>query len=296
MTKPTKPTVPPAPSRANPGPTFSQLADTFAAFQTVFADYMDASADFVDDRADAALAAALLGTLPPLTGQAGRFPRVNPSGTALEFLPLSGIGVETAQTITNLNTHQVGGTFFAASSATGLPVAEAFVVVHETADTDQRAVQEVFGLSSGRRWWRVESGGTWSSWIEVNNQLTVASLASAAVRILSEGYASPVDTELATAAWAASGMIGAGQTWQDVTGSRALATTYTNTTGRPIMVVLQITATSGVTVNFLVGGAVVSSFANNGSGGTVFTHSVIIPAGGTYSASNGNISVWRELR
>jgi hypothetical protein len=64
---------------------FSQLADTCAAFQTVFADYMDASADFVDDRADAALAAALLGTLPSLAGQASRYTRVNPGGTALEF-------------------------------------------------------------------------------------------------------------------------------------------------------------------------------------------------------------------
>jgi len=58
MTKPTKPTVPPAPSRANPGPVFSQTADTFAAFQAPFADYLDAVAGYVDDRADEALVAA----------------------------------------------------------------------------------------------------------------------------------------------------------------------------------------------------------------------------------------------
>ena len=86
MTKPTKPTVPPAPSRSNPGATFSQTADTFAAFQSVFADYLDATAEFVDDRADAALAAALGGSLPPLTGQTGRFLRVA-SPTSVTFSP-----------------------------------------------------------------------------------------------------------------------------------------------------------------------------------------------------------------
>jgi hypothetical protein len=62
---------------------FSQTADTFAAFQAPFADYLDALAEFVDDRADEALAAALAGDLPPLTGQAGRFLRVNAAGTAV---------------------------------------------------------------------------------------------------------------------------------------------------------------------------------------------------------------------
>jgi hypothetical protein len=85
MTKPTKPTVPPAPSRANPGPVFSQTADTFAAFQAPFADYLDAVAGYVDERADEALAAALAGDLPSLAGQAGRFVRVNGAGTAAEF-------------------------------------------------------------------------------------------------------------------------------------------------------------------------------------------------------------------
>lgn len=89
MTKPTKPTVPPAPSRLNPGVDFSNKADAFAAFQTTFADYMDATAEFVDDRADEALAAALGGSLPSITGRAGQFIRVNSAGTAVEFAPVT---------------------------------------------------------------------------------------------------------------------------------------------------------------------------------------------------------------
>lgn len=103
--KPVKPTVPPAPSRANPGVDFSNKADTFVAFQTTFADYMDATAEFVDERADEALAAALAGTLPSLVGQAGRYIRVNPAGTAAEFRTTAQLYTELgfAPTVTEIN-------------------------------------------------------------------------------------------------------------------------------------------------------------------------------------------------
>lgn len=87
--KPTKPTVPPAPSRANPGTDFAIKADTFAAFQSPFADYMEGIADFTDARADDALAAAIGGDLPPITGQAGKYIRVNTAGDAVEFAPIN---------------------------------------------------------------------------------------------------------------------------------------------------------------------------------------------------------------
>lgn len=87
--KPTKPTVPPAPSRANPGSDFSLKADAHAAFLGPHVDYMDATNDFVDQRADDALAAAIGGTLPPITSKAGQYIRVNNAGTAVEFGPLA---------------------------------------------------------------------------------------------------------------------------------------------------------------------------------------------------------------
>lgn len=87
--KPAKPTVPPAPSRANPGIDFSDKADAFASFQAPFADYMDGIATFTDERADEALAAAIGGTLPDITGKAGQYIRVNNAGTAVEFGPLA---------------------------------------------------------------------------------------------------------------------------------------------------------------------------------------------------------------
>jgi hypothetical protein len=182
MTKPTKPTVPPAPSRANPGPVFSQAADTFAAFQAPFADYLDALAEFVDERADEALAAALAGDLPPLTGQGGSFPRAKPDDTALEFrtptqvrsdLSINGIGSETAPTVTNLSTLTVAGEYFIDSFVSGIVghAAEPATVKMYAADATTRAAQEAIGLTSGRKWRRVEAAGAWGAWTEFQNAL-----------------------------------------------------------------------------------------------------------------------------
>jgi len=88
-------------------------------------------------------------------------------------------------------------------------------------------------------------------------------------------------------ALAAMSSIGYGQTWQNVAGSRALSTTYYNTTGKPIVVDVTGTApaTNTVTVN---GVAVISSY----------THAVIVPAGAAYAVTfgSGAIANWYELR
>lgn len=78
--------------------------------------------------------------------------------------------------------------------------------------------------------------------------------------------------------------IGFGQTWQNVTGSRVSGTTYTNTTGRSIVIQLwpAAAASSGATIT--VAGELVAFYSTNntvaGANGTV---SAIIPAGATYS-------------
>ena len=93
--------------------------------------------------------------------------------------------------------------------------------------------------------------------------------------------------------------VGVGQTWQDVGASRTVNVTYTNSTGRPIMVF----AGSGSTISS------VKQWVINGLPGIMFNHSgtqtgtsgavsAIIPAGATYLmySSNGNHGGWWELR
>jgi hypothetical protein len=94
--------------------------------------------------------------------------------------------------------------------------------------------------------------------------------------------------------------IGVNQTWQDVGGSRAIGTTYTNSTGKPIMVVFTATCTAGNTVQGLTidGVAVYAGSVNVNNLATGVT--LIVPNGATYvTLTNGGILTlvsWHELR
>ena len=96
--------------------------------------------------------------------------------------------------------------------------------------------------------------------------------------------------------------IGVGQTWQDVTASRAINTTYTNSTGKPIFVQIYCSMTTasvnwGITID---GTRRSGQRADVWTGNSYNTVQAIIPNGSTYSvgALAGSIilSTWHELR
>lgn len=89
---------------------------------------------------------------------------------------------------------------------------------------------------------------------------------------------------------------GAGQTDQDVTGSRSKATLYTNSTGRPILVSINPTATSSATSSLTVNGVVVKSLAFGSATVTAPLDWVVDP-GDTYQFdSTTTILRWVEKR
>ena len=94
--------------------------------------------------------------------------------------------------------------------------------------------------------------------------------------------------------------VGYGQTWQLLTGSRAIGTTYYNTTGKPIMIAAIFANNStnqdvGFTVNGVNIGFDRTTSANTAGGG-----SLIVPPGATYvsytSAGTLTLQSWSELR
>jgi len=92
--------------------------------------------------------------------------------------------------------------------------------------------------------------------------------------------------------------IGFSQTWQNVAGSRALGTTYTNSTGKPIAVSAQVQATSNGTSTMVISGVTaVSTVAQANLGVALFG---IVPPSATYVVDNNQASksivVWAELR
>lgn len=97
-------------------------------------------------------------------------------------------------------------------------------------------------------------------------------------------------------------VVGIGQTWQNLTASRVKGTTYTNTTGRPIQVSVNVNlqGTTQSSNSLTVDGLVVGYQTQNTAGvqsGITSQLTAIVPSGSTYSVSgNGTITSWFELR
>jgi hypothetical protein len=95
--------------------------------------------------------------------------------------------------------------------------------------------------------------------------------------------------------------LGSGQTWQNLTGSRTAGTTYTNTSGRSIQIIVNANGTNSARVTILVNGtAIIQSAASEGAGNTEnVSCSIPIPNLATYSfqvdLGGALSSVW-ELR
>jgi len=92
--------------------------------------------------------------------------------------------------------------------------------------------------------------------------------------------------------------IGVDQTWQNMLASRAMATTYTNSTGKPIAVFIRINSGGTVSNTDLTIGGVVAWSNYNGVSQSIQPYG-IVPAGATYSIVSGssqNREFWAELR
>ena len=100
--------------------------------------------------------------------------------------------------------------------------------------------------------------------------------------------------------------IGVNQTWQNVTSSRALSTTYTNSTGKPIQVNAWMTVSGSpagnTDIELTIGGVLVaysSMYFSSAAGNRVPFVTGIVPNGATYSAaapSGAGTLSWMELR
>jgi len=95
--------------------------------------------------------------------------------------------------------------------------------------------------------------------------------------------------------------LGVGQTIQNVTSSRSLGTTYTNSTGRTIFVMAEVYYEYDQTeVGYIIDGVTIYS-GRIYSGGGVFVRmdvplSFPVPAGSTYRITGNTLRTWFELR
>ena len=145
----------------------------------------------------------------------------------------------------------------------------------------------------------VASGGTGLAALTANS--VVLGNGTNAVQLVAPGTSGNVLTSNGTT-WTSSplGVIGVGQTWTDVTASRAANTTYTNNTGKPIMVIVSTWAVgnANVTIQLNINGVMVGRDASYEASGTLGgCISAIVPNGSTYSVTNlSGTLTWSELR
>ena len=103
-------------------------------------------------------------------------------------------------------------------------------------------------------------------------------------------------TANATSATSAANAIGVGQTWQDLSASRAENVTYTNLTSRPIFISVRFDRDDGE-LQLYVDSLLIGRTGNT-AGPIYYTLTAIIPINSTYSVSAigaGTLS-WYELR
>jgi hypothetical protein len=129
-------------------------------------------------------------------------------------------------------------------------------------------------------------------WVEVS-QVVAGTWATAPTRIVGASPATMSDLY----------GLGAAQSWQDMSASRAINTTYTNTTGRPIIVTASMTSTTASCNAMIIINGVTTIYGSSvGATGQWMTISAVVPNGVTYriavSAGTGTIAAntWRELR
>jgi hypothetical protein len=124
-----------------------------------------------------------------------------------------------------------------------------------------------------------------------------ASLASGVPNSAAIGSGTITETNLATAVIP----LGVGQTWQSFLGARSLGTTYTNSTGRPIFVIVSISqTTNGIGHQVYIGALTYNAHQqNNNNGSSSSASQFVVPNGSTYSiaAQTGEVlDSWLELR
>jgi hypothetical protein len=148
-------------------------------------------------------------------------------------------------------------------------------------------------FSSGTFTWPTFNQNTTGSAATVTT--TINSAVTATTQATSDN-----STKVATTAFVRNVGLGLNQTWTDVTASRAFSTTYTNTTGKPIQVIVECTTSGFGGGVFLTVGGQSLPYAFFYSGAVQgFSTAAIVPPGATYVAgAYGTVSFsrWVELR
>ena len=129
------------------------------------------------------------------------------------------------------------------------------------------------------------------------NSLTV----SGATTLVTPNLGTPstlVGTNITGTSNALNAGIGVNQTWTNVLASRAANTTYTNSTGKSIFVMVSLSSVSSSISSITINGTITSQITSNNGSSQIIPVSFIVPNGQTYAVvvGVGSLNNWMELR
>jgi hypothetical protein len=138
----------------------------------------------------------------------------------------------------------------------------------------------------------VANGGTGLTTLTANNVMLGNGTSTPA--FVAPGTSGNVLTSNGTTWVSGTAGLGYGQTWQNVTGSRAANTDYTNSTTKPIMVNVY-RANSNTNGDFIVDGVTVATINPSTDPSSGQTISILVPIGSVYKFTQSFL-FWVELR
>lgn len=216
----------------------------------------------------------------------GAISSVSPTFTGVPTVPTAAPGT---------NTTQAASTAFVTNAVT---TATGSLGTMSTQNANNVAITG--GTITGITDLAVADGGTGTSSFTANSVVLGNGTSALSGNMVAPGASGNVLTSNGST-WQSSTLaaFGVGQSWQNVTGSRATDTTYTNTSGKPIFVIAQVGAqTNGIYV-YINGTLLVRHWYDvNGGAGQVgySTAEFIVGNGDTYYVSNGPLRQWWEFR
>jgi len=195
----------------------------------------------------------------------------------------------------NLNLIAASGFYAVNSTTLNIPLAASGSMCLHMEYNTGFAQQILTSRISDRVWFRRSSSGVWSAWVELFHAGNVSSFAQT---LLDDADAAAARSTLGISV--ADGGLGYGQTWQNVTASRASGTTYTNTTGKPIMVSVysNVFNNNKAQLSAYVDGLNIQVSLNHSNYTGRATVCFIVPAASTYGVASTytSIAMWAELR
>ena len=210
----------------------------------------------------------------------------SPTLTGTPLAPTATAGTNTTQIAT---TAFVGTAVTAATGALGTMSTQ-----------NANAVAITGGTVAGITDLAVADGGTGSSTLTANSVILGNGTSALSGNLVAPGTSGNILVSNGTT-WTSTALatFGVGQSWQDVTGSRATDTTYTNSGTKPIFVIVQVGAqTNGIYV-YINGTFLIRHWYDvNGGAGQVgySTGEFMVGPGDTYYVSNGPLRQWWEYR